>query len=112
MRYENITEVSRICPDKKLWAAVLHTALVDLHAPAAMRVYEPKRETTVKNLSRKETALEWIACDDFTPGSFLWVCEVLGMDAAPLRDGIKRMTSANIKGTRIQAIADKLRRMQ
>lgn len=93
------------CGDKKLWAAVLHTALVDLHVPHAMRVYEPKRETTTKHLSRKESAQEWIASDDFTPGSFLWVCEVLNMDAEPLRLGIKRMTSANIKGTRIQAIA-------
>lgn len=100
------------CGNKKLWAAVLHTALVDIHAPHAMRVYEPKRETTTRHLSRKESAQEWIASDDFTPGSFLWVCEALDMDAEQIREGIARMTVSNIKGTRIQAIADKTRRIQ
>lgn len=85
------------CGTKKLCAAVLHTALVDLHAKKAIL---------------KELAEEWIDGDSFRPYSFLWVCEVLDMDAEQIREGIKRTTSANIKGTRIQAIADKTRRIQ
>lgn len=84
------------CGAKKLCAAVLHSALVDLHA---------------KDVILKELAEEYIASDSFLPFSFLWVCEVLNMDADAMRRGISCMSEGNLKGTRIQAIADK-RRLQ
>lgn len=88
--------------DKRLWLAVMQTALVDIHGTSSGRVYEPKRETTERHLSRRDTALEWVASDEFCPGSFAWVCEALNMDAERIREGIARMKSSGLKGTRTQ----------
>lgn len=91
------------CPFRRLWTAVLHTALADLadgHRPGRIG---GARYTPVGSSSRHQLAVEWIDSTEIEEGSFEWVCEALDMDAAAIRAGIKRKTwkRGEVFGTRV-----------
>lgn len=90
-------DVSNTTADKKLWAAVLHTALLDLKVPSN-RMYEVTRERETRGLADRETAQAWVDSDLFEIGSFTWVCEVLDLNPETIRAGIERLDGRTLKG--------------
>lgn len=68
-------------PEHALWQAVFAQALEDLRGGPHLN-----REKSRKRAQMIAEARAWIADRDWTGvGSFPWVCEVLGLDAAPVR---------------------------
>ena len=64
-----------------LWRAVLEQALEDLRGGAHLN-----REKSRKRAQMMAEARAWITDRSWTGvGSFPWVCEVLGLEAAPVR---------------------------
>ncbi len=64
-------------PEKRLAAAVLSSALVEVRDQAGA----PRRRQEVAE------TLEWIMCDDTEwPYSFLWLCQLFDLDSEWVRD--------------------------
>ena len=80
------------CPFRRLWSAVLHTALADLADGHSTGRVGGARYTPVGSRSRYQLAVEWISSTEIEEGSFEWVCEALDMNAAAIRAGIARKT--------------------
>ncbi len=91
------------CPFRRLWTAVLHTALADLAYGHQIGRIGGGRYTPVGSQSRYELAVEWIESTAFAEGSFEWVCEVLDLDAEQIRAGIaaKNWKRGEVFGTRV-----------
>ncbi len=67
--------------EQALWGAVLAQALADLRGGASLN-----REKSQKRAQMMAAARAWIADQTWTGvGSFPWVCDVLGLDAARVR---------------------------
>jgi hypothetical protein len=71
----------------RLWAAVLATAVND-----SMGQIVGAGSHTDRSLIRRE-AVDWIMSADKTPGSFLWIADVIGYDASYARGRIRRYAS-------------------
>lgn len=85
------TNIVFMTPERELIAAVLWTAVND-----AMLM----PDHTGTNNILKTKALEWLFAEEkehaARPWSFVWICDVLGLDAPRLLEGIKEV----IKGDR------------
>ncbi len=87
-------EASEKCPHRKLWAAVLGKAIQDLFPAGG-----DKSVNTLANYRVLEReARDWLLCDAFEEGSYLWVCEVLDLDALALREAIGKLKELKVKG--------------
>ena len=68
-------------PEHALWRAVLEQAVEDLRGGAHLN-----REKSRKRAQMMAEARAWITDQSWTGvGSFPWVCEVLGLEAASVR---------------------------
>ena len=76
-RVDPLAESVEIEACKDLWLAVLEQAVKD--ARGTRRYY-----------SIVEEAREWFRSEDENPGSFLWVCRILFLDPAAIRDAVER----------------------
>jgi hypothetical protein len=72
-------------PELNLWCHVLQQAIWDI---AGIKAKLPQKE--IPRLRRSARA--WFLSSDETPGSFLWICHTVGMDAAAVR---KRVLTAS-----------------
>ena len=61
--------------EKTLWAAVLKRAVKD--ATALPKHY---CESPLRSRMNIESAREWLKSQNTEIGSFLWICDVLGLD--------------------------------
>lgn len=68
--YDTDLVAEKYAPFRALWAAVLTTAFADLD--------DRKREIVAD-------ARQWIDSSDNSPQSYLWVCQILGVDPNELR---------------------------
>jgi len=67
--------------EQALWGAVFEQALEDLRGGASLNREKPRKRTQMM-----AEAQAWIADRGWTGvGSFPWVCEILGLDAALVR---------------------------
>ena len=67
-------------PEVKLWAAVLHLAILDA-TPYILGL----SETTYEQRRHGTTALNWLMSDHCRRGSFTWVCDLIGVDKHQVR---------------------------
>jgi len=68
--------------ERRLWAAALESALADC------MTYLPKGKGTMTARTkdaRRRDALAWLQSDEEGPLTFLWYCDVLGLDAGAVR---------------------------
>jgi hypothetical protein len=72
-------------PELNLWCHVLQQAIWDV---AGIKVKLPQKE--IPRLRRSARA--WFLSSDETPGSFLWICHTLSLEAAAVR---KRVLTAS-----------------
>ena len=70
-------EVHRTPAEKALWLAVLDQALNDL----TFTGYASRSE----ELRAQRSAYAWLRSDSQEPGSFLFICDILGLDLAWFR---------------------------
>ena len=69
---------------KKLAVAILLQALRDLLAP------RKSGKENKRNWERwQRDAQEWFFCEETTPGSFYWVCEVLSIGSWRILEGLR-----------------------
>ena len=74
----------RTSAEKVLWSAVFEQALADLHGGTRRNGAGSQRRARLQAEART-----WIADRDGTGvGSFSWVCQMLGLDAALLRTAL------------------------
>ena len=71
--------------ERRLWAAALESHLKDCERwiPKGKPVKNPTRE------SRRLDALAWLQSDEEGPLTFLWYCDVLGLDAGAVRARVR-----------------------
>jgi hypothetical protein len=62
----------RECPEKNLWAAVLLRAFKDL-----------------EDAKLKRGVISWLNRNDKSAGAFRWICNVLDLDAAWIKEELK-----------------------
>jgi len=74
--------VSKV-PELQLWAAVLHLAILDAHPYIIKGV-----ETTYEQRRHGGIALNWLMSNHCRRGSFVWVCDLLGVDKGQIRGKI------------------------
>jgi len=67
----------------ELWREVLNRAIYDLHGE------DPCTELTRCRYLRAN-ALAWFSSRSYEPGSFLWVCDILGLEASAVRREVFR----------------------
>ena len=72
-------------PELNLWCHVLQQAIWDV---AGIKVKLPQKE--IPRLRRSARA--WFVSSDEAPGSFLWICHTLSLEAAAVR---KRVLTAS-----------------
>lgn len=70
-------------PEKDLWLAVLEDAI-----GCYLKIGETKRAKRF----RRETE-DWFISDDNFIGTFLWICDVIGLNADYIRKGIRQLRS-------------------
>jgi len=58
-----------------LWGAVLQVAIDDAQRSTLFKILNTEQRMSVM----------WITCDDTEPRSFLWVCDICGVDPARVR---------------------------
>lgn len=98
MLSENFETVRRTPAEKALWLAVLDQALNDLTYTG----YATRSE----EVHAHDSAYSWLRSDRRDLGSFLFVCEVLGLDAAWFRkqlfaqcvDGLRNRLARHHRG--------------
>lgn len=83
-------------PERQLWAAVLLRAIKDI---AGLNTYLPPVVRTCVQRSAKT----WIESPVCGPGSFLWICDRLGLDAEAVRRQVLKAPSRALVA-RIKAI--------
>jgi len=74
-------------PEAELWAAVLSQAIDDLHR---MRLLPIKRQLLVRR-----SAECWFQSKNHDLGSFLWICDFLGLAASSVRASISESRPDN-----------------
>lgn len=67
-------------PEGALWAAVLHLAMRDLESTRASVALSARR---------------WVNSDEQRVGSFVWVCDMLGIEPATVRSHAPAMRTTN-----------------
>ena len=67
-------------PEVKLWAAVLHLAILDA-TPYILGL----SETTYEQRRHGVAALNWLSSNFCRHGSFVWVCDLIGVDCQQVR---------------------------
>jgi hypothetical protein len=90
--------------EQKLWMAVLQDGVACATAPPMSRV--TRDIARYRNGSYRETARSWIASGDVAPGSFVWVCEALGLEAAIVRGSVLAATK-HLKRGRMRIVRSK-----
>jgi len=70
---------------KKSDSAVRNLALAIL-LQAFRDVIAPKKTSNKEWAIWRKDAMEWFFADDNCPGSFIWVCDVLGMTSGEIRN--------------------------
>jgi hypothetical protein len=80
-----------------LWRAVLVRSLRDL---AGVDAYV----TPFERIQLKRRARFWFSSDDFSLGSFRWICDALGLDAGYLRAHLFALPAMEFK-LRIKTVA-------
>jgi hypothetical protein len=66
-------------PERELWSAVLHQAISDLVGDI------PKKED--REIIQRQ-ARSWFMSTRIRPGSFHWICQILGLNEAAVRHGV------------------------
>lgn len=76
-----------------LWGAVLHLGVYDFRCAASKLGRLPQTSEEIVDLEpyHLRQAIRWLFCDDFLPGSYSWVCGMLGIDHRTLRRRVIRM---------------------
>jgi hypothetical protein len=87
----------------ELWEAVLLQAIEDFHHPGRgieivmSGIKVQWRTNSAETRRNKRNAAAWFASSCEEPGSFLWTCDLFGLDADLVRAKVK---SKNFKLTR------------
>lgn len=95
--------------EQKLWMAVFQDAISSATAPAPVDMATTKRDRDTdryRHSSYRETARSWITSCDVAPGTFVWVCEVLGLEADIVRGSVLGATK-HLKRGRMRTIRSK-----
>ena len=87
-------EVSRMLPERSLWAAVVERAFEDAKGNV-MKTPPRKRENYPNWLQSRDRvikdAFQWFKNNRKTVGGFLWVCDVLELEPGPIREKIAKL---------------------
>lgn len=67
---------------ESVWAAVLHLSIEDATRGPS------EQELKDYSACRREDARTWILSSAEGPGTFLWTCELLGLNAAEVREKV------------------------
>lgn len=87
-------------PEAILWSRVLLQAIWDL---AGIRLNAPPRDMP----RLRASARAWICSDDKTPGSFVWICDSLGLDSRTVRKRIFNRSKAELNAlSEIQSLKE------
>ena len=95
--------------DHELWAAVLEQAITDadcIFVPASTRVEQYRK------LEWAEKAIAWFKGRIDKIGSFVWVCDVLGLYPDSIRREMLRRCASKIMEIRKQVNADEQARLE
>lgn len=84
--YTNIQEAAQIISDeeKTLWFAVMKCAIDDLELGEKAKRKNPHKDYN----SHYDSAKYWLDREDDNFGSFIWVCELIGVDPSITREKI------------------------
>ena len=89
---------------KKLALAILLQALRDLLAPSK------SGKENRRNWKRwQRDAQEWFSCEETTPGSFYWVCEVLNIGSWRILKGLRIRRDHNQLAEVVRKLSDQIR---
>lgn len=98
-------------PEYELIGAILQQALEDLRCENITGVRR-RRSETVADCSRrlKRRARRWFQSERKTAGSFLWCCDLLGLNADAVRRSIHNVSNTTTKkiGPRVHHLQNKL----
>ena len=80
---------------RAIWQAVLEQAITDVVEGASQSELQGMtRDAGIAyDAALRAAAADWIADDDYEPRRFRWVCEVLDLDPAAVRQSIKNRIS-------------------
>ena len=75
-------------PETILWSRVLLQAIWDL---SGIKLKVPKKETTLQRITRV-----WFSSFNDSPGSFIWICNVLSLDPDAVRQRVLTKSTAEL----------------
>ena len=75
-------------PETILWSRVLLQAIWDL---SGIKLKVPKKETTLQRITRV-----WFSSFNDSPGSFIWICNVLSLDLDAVRQRVLTKSTAEL----------------